>query len=447
LRFANESHRRQVRGAGGRFGPRAPPPLPPPPGPDPGGDPEPDGAAADGQQFAIVAVAGGGGGGPPDDDPGGEDEEGGEAGHGRPPRQAATDQQIEKLLDLICSQKVFTEAALGKGSEMQRKKLKEVRNCLVRMLREHRLEKFEDLLGLLRNAKRFRGLRPLVCTLGRFFDETPAWSGVAVSMEAYSYEYLANLQVTFRTFCLQGMMRLNGEERNVFIIGELPRTLFALERQTGEGIRAGLEKGAAGIPFADIHDLGCALWEVGGSDRAGANGRVVAADEVLKENVEILHVYCASHDIQHTLTDLLGVRPAFLPRMARALGTLTLIGLINRVREELGRYLRRPGVVVVRPGESSAAAKHHRDLHRRLWWKEARGPQRATRKVVFIAEQQVLVELLLSGDWAVALVVEYYGDLPLAAVIEAMATYLPKVLVPIRMLKVSQSKWSGLDSA
>ena len=43
----------------------------------------------------------------------------------------------------------------------------------------------------------------------------------------------------------------------------------------------------------------------------------------------------------------MGARPRFLPRLARSLGTLSLAGLVFRIREELVKYLRTPGVLKI----------------------------------------------------------------------------------------------------
>ena len=140
--------------------------------------------------------------------------------------------------------------------------------------------------------------------------------------------------------------------------------------------------------------------------------------------------------------DCLGARRRYLPRVARAIGTLSLIGLVVRFRTEMMSYLEHK--YIHRTTQPSPEADAHREVHLGLWWRRPR-PYEITRRAMVLWKQRLwIIRLTLPGDWRNDFIPEYWGSLTMATVI-ALIPLTVKALLPVRLLRVSQQKWTRLE--
>lgn len=324
---------------------------------------------------------------------------------GAPPQQrepsykALTDGEVARLRELFSMKEGISTNALAELAKIPAKKVARAKGALANALITGTEEELRSLCaGSLRDAERWRNVLPLLGAKLRAWDETPSFVGIQTEPRPDADVVQSYWNIMHAIFTFLVLLEVPGgleEVEHVVLLGHLPTFLLPLQRQTGEVLRAALKRMEDACDLDTLFSRFRHRVQISCADRAGANGRVSGHDHMTHAGWIELLVGCQAHDAHHCTEETLELRSRLLPRVAKACGSLTLGGLIYKLRLELVEFLKGGGLEFRRTDPNDAAAEAFRLAHIDLHWplRHADNPRSKLRL------RRLVMLRLPNGDW------------------------------------------------
>jgi len=324
----------------------------------------------------------------------------GEMGQRRKPKERClTEDEIERLKVAFCEcSATGADRVISKLLGIPFTKLDLARKAVAEAMFTGKMTAVADLCSGCLTSSRYRGVTPLLAAHFRAWDETQLWTSVRTATDPVRQQKQWHcMSALFSFLLLVQSPEANAAVDHLIIFGSLPTILIALQRQTGELLKAGLDRIGQIHRLEELFAKFDRRAQVGCSDRAGANFRV-SDDAVLRHlGWSELQLGCQAHDGHHVTEDLFALRSRFLPRIARATGSLAIGGTIARFSEILCEWLDQNVDRQVGGAISEEAERYRRSLID-LFWPEP--PEGLGYLATMRARLRRLIMLRLpNGEW------------------------------------------------